>query len=296
MKIRATFSAVLLAAALGACAADQGTATTGNPPESSSSAAASSASSSSSTPAASEIKLTGVEYKYDGGSSTTPVPAGRVKVTLTNGGVEDHQATIVRLNDGVDLAAFAAASDPTAAFRLVTAYGGPNTVAPGQVVSTTQVLDKAGSYLFVCFIPAADGVSHATKGMVKPFTVTGSATDTVTAPTTITATDFTYEVPGSFKSGTIALENTGAQPHELAAYKLADDKTAADLLAFFRTPTGPPPFSSAGGLAAVAPGASASVDLKLTAGKYVFICFIPDLAGDGTPHSAKGMVTTVTVS
>ena len=295
MKIRATVSAVLVVAALGACAADQGTATTGNPPDASSAASSSSHSSSSGEEAA-EIKLTGVEFKYDGGSSTTPVKAGRVKVTLTNGGVEPHQATIVRLNDGVDLAAFGAASDAAAALRLVTTYGGPNAVAPGQVVSTTQVLDKAGSYAFVCFIPAADGVSHAAKGMVQPFTVTGSTTDTVTAPTTITAADFDYKVPGSLKSGTIALKNDGAQPHELVSYKLADGKTAADVLGFLRSPSGPPPFSAAGGIAVIGPGSSASTDLTLTAGKYVFMCFVPDLAGDGAPHFTKGMVTTVTVS
>jgi uncharacterized cupredoxin-like copper-binding protein len=287
---------MLVVAALGACAADQGTATTGNPPDESSSASSSSQSSSSSGEASAEIKLTGVEFKYNGGGSTTPVKAGKVKVTLTNGGIEPHQATIVRLNDGVDLAAFSAASDAASSFRLVTTYGGPNAVAPGQVVSTTQVLDKPGTYLFVCFIPSADGVPHAAKGMVTPFAVTGSATDTVTAPTTITAADFDYKVPGSLTSGTIALKNEGTQPHELVSYKLADGKTAADVLAYARTPSGPPPFSAAGGIAALTPGSSASTDLTLTAGKYVFICFIPDLAGDGAPHFTKGMVTTVTVS
>src|SRR5438128_7697658 len=107
MKIRAAVSAVLVVAALGACTSDQGTATTGNSPGASSGASSSSQSSSTGE-AATEIKLTGVEYKYDGGSSTTSVKAGKVKVTLTNGGVEPHQATILRLNDGVDLAALAA--------------------------------------------------------------------------------------------------------------------------------------------------------------------------------------------
>jgi len=98
-----------------------------------------------------------------------------VQVTLTNAGVEQHQATILRLNDGVDAGAFAAAgsSDPTgaAALELVTAYGGPNAVAPGTVNATTQVLDKPGSYLFVCFIAGADGVPHIAKGMIQQINV-----------------------------------------------------------------------------------------------------------------------------
>jgi uncharacterized cupredoxin-like copper-binding protein len=158
------------------------------------------------------------------------------------------------------------------------------------------VLDKAGSYLFICFIPSPDGKSHASKGMVQPFTVTGSATDTITAPTTVNAVEFGYKVPPSLKSGTIALKNDGAQPHELTAYKLADGKTVDDLLGFLRTPNGPPPFSSAGGVATLAPSATASTEMTLTTGKYVFMCFVPDLAGDGAPHFTKGMVTTVTVS
>jgi hypothetical protein len=60
-------------------------------------------------------------------------------------------------------------------------------------------------------------------------------------------------------------------------------------------PPGPPPFTSAGGAAAIAPQHTEWVLLSLPPGNYVALCFVPD-AKDGMPHFVHGMVHPFTVS
>ncbi len=311
MRLRRTLLVTALAVVLFAACSSEGTpATTGSAaaPSTASSSSSSESSSSSSSAPTTQIALTagtaGNEYSYTPSdpSALTAVPAGPVTVTMTNAGKEEHQATIIRLNDGVNAQQFAteAAADATgqAAFKLATGYGGPNAVAPSGINATTQVLDKPGSYLFICFIPGPDGVPHAAKGMVLPFTVTGESTETVSAPSTVVASEFAYLVPDKLKAGSIALQNAGQQTHEMAIYKLGDGKSLNDVKTFFgsQTPSGPPPFTPAGGFAAIQPGRTSTADVNLDKGSYVIMCFLPDTSGSGAPHFTKGMIQQVDVS
>ena len=238
-----------------------------------------------------EIDLTAIDFGYES-TGAISVPEGGLTVKLENTGAEEHQATIVRLNDGVTLDQFAAAGE--AALGLVVGYGGPNAIGPGDAGTASTLVDE-GSYLFVCFIPSpSDGVPHAAKGMVLPFEVTAS--DDIPAEVigdeTIRLLDFTFEAPDDFDGqGTYTIDNAGPQPHEAAVYALQEGATAADMLAFLggTAPPGPPPFSSAGGISLVGAGMTATVDLDLDAGNYVFVCFIPD-ATTGAPHFTQGMI------
>ena len=243
--------------------------------------------------------LTATEYSYAGtGLTFTP---GDVSVTLTNNGKEEHQATIVRFKDGKTLADLAdvAAKTPGALDTVIDVFGGPNAVAPGASVTATQTLG-AGDYFFMCFIPAADGQPHAAKGMVTPFKVEGTAAGAASpdAANTIGLKEYAFGVTGGkTKAGPTTFANQGEQLHEAAIYKPAPGKTTDDIIAYFKekNPTGPPPVTPAGGVGPLDPGTSATVNL--TAGDYVFMCFLPDKASaDGAPHFSKGMIQTVTVS
>ena len=252
------------------------------------------------------IEATAVDFGYELDGPPPTLAPGLVRVDLANEGTEEHQATLIRLNDGVTLDQFAAAAgaDETGvtAFGLFTGYGGPNAAAPGATSSSTQAL-VAGDYLMICFIPSpSDGVPHAAKGMLLPFTVEGEeATDATLADDEvggeIELLEFGFGVPDDFNGeGTFAIANNGEQQHEATFYALADGATLDDALAFFGgAATGPPPFESAGGLAAVAPGVDAYVELDLPPGEYALVCFLPDTAGDGAPHFTKGMALQVTV-
>ena len=242
--------------------------------------------------------LTATEYSY-AGSNLTFKP-GPISVTLTNNGKEEHQATIVRFKDGKSLADLAkvAASDPGKLDTVIDVFGGPNSVAPGGgTVTATQTLG-AGDYYFMCFIPAADGQPHAAKGMVAPFKVTGEAAGPAQpdAVNNIALKEYAFGVKdGTTKAGPVTFSNQGEQLHEAAIYKPAPGKTTKDVIEYFKqkNPAGPPPVIPAGGVTALDPGTSATT--TLTAGDYVFMCFLPDKA-DGAPHFTKGMIQAVTVT
>ena len=75
--------------------------------------------------------------------------------------------------------------------------------------------------------------------------------------------------------------------------------TWSEVTEFFKSeeePEGKPPVDFEGGVAtAVIDGGNKQVvRIPMEAGKYAFVCFIPDRAG-GPPHVAKGMVTEVDV-
>ena len=47
-------------------------------------------------------------------------------------------------------------------------------VKAGQGADSLQNL-QPGQYLFLCFVPSADGIPHLAKGMIKPLQVTGAS-------------------------------------------------------------------------------------------------------------------------
>ncbi|HYD09576.1 MAG TPA: hypothetical protein VEA78_05685 [Acidimicrobiales bacterium] len=247
------------------------------------------------------IEITGAEYAYFGGLPTEPVPAGEVTVSLENTGAEEHQASLVRFKDGKTVEdLIAIGEDPSQLPTIVDGYGGPNGVAPGATVASTQVLE-AGEYLFICFIPAPDGQPHAVKGMLAPFTVEGEAPEEPAAsenePVVMDEYTFGAEDGPTYDGGFFSFENEGEQLHEAAVYGLAEGATIEDAVAFFEDPAsavGPPPITSAGGIGPITPGIRSEVELELAPGDYVFACFIPDVA-DGAPHLVKGMIEGFTI-
>lgn len=243
------------------------------------------------------VAIDGGDFSYDGVPSE--IPAGAVTVELTNTGEEEHQATILAVPDGQApeeyLAAAAAAGGVPDDAEF---FGGPNGVEPGQTRSATTALD-AGDYVVVCFIPSpSDGIPHAVKGMVAPFTVTeGDApAELATEDQQIELLDYSFDLPDDLDpTAPVTIRNVGEEPHELVAYRVADGSTYDDALALLTTPPGtgatpPEPFPLAGGsgVAAMSPGVANGTDLEMTDGTYVLICFLPD--ADGLPHFLRGMV------
>ncbi len=247
--------------------------------------------------ASSEVTITGTEYAYEAAGDAAPIAAGPVTVTLDNAGAEEHQISIVSLKEGKTQADFAALGGDISQFDdVLETWGGPNGVAPGESVSSTQVLEP-GDYFFACFIPAPDGAPHAVKGMLMPVTVEGEAGDAPPAEDlTLALSDYTFGFGDDalIEAGTYTVTNDGPQPHEVAVYAPAEGSTAQDVVDYHSNPApaGPPPMVGAGGIGPIDVGRSATVEL--TAGEYVFICFIPD-AADGAPHFTKGMIQIVNV-
>jgi hypothetical protein len=187
---------------------------------------------------------------------------------------------------------------------------GPNGAEPGQSTSATVKLDP-GDYAVVCYIPAtSDGKPHAAHGMITKTTIAKTADSVETAPvaaSTITLGDFSFTLPAGFDGkGVVDISNQGKQVHEMAILKLNPGKTLDDAKAFLLTPpgapapTGPPPFSAIpglGGVTGMSTNQNAWVNMNLTPGNYMLICFYPDTSTPALlPHALKGMVKQFTIT
>jgi hypothetical protein len=239
------------------------------------------------------------------------IPAGYVNVTLKNTGKESHQIGFVKLGS-MTFAQFKTAASTTniAAIKPGTVFlGGPNGADPGKQTSAIVKLDP-GNYAVVCFIPAnSDGKPHAAHGMVsavKVVTTDASSENAPKAVSTITLGDFSFTLPAGFTGkGLVDISNQGAEVHEMVMVKLNPGKTLADAKAFFLVPpgtpppAGPPPFVSItglGGITGLSPQQHAWLDMNLTPGNYVLICFFPDPKKGGIPHALEGMTKEFAIS
>jgi plastocyanin len=238
-------------------------------------------------------------------TAPTTIPAGYVDVSVQNKGKEDHQVQLVKLGSmSLDQFKNAAIKTNIGAVQKSTVFvGGPNVANPGKTTTATVKLDP-GKYAVVCFIPAnSDGKPHAAHGMITAVDVakTDASDETAPAPaSTIALKDFSFTVPAGFTGqGVVDIANQGTEVHEMGIVKLKPGKTLKDAKGFLLTPpgppppAGPPPFVSVpenGGITGISPQQHAWLDMKLTPGNYVLICFFPDPKKNDLPHALEGMV------
>ncbi len=271
--------------------------------DSKSSGSTSSTSASAAEKSRPQVTIEAADFSF---KAPATIPAGYVDVTVKNVGAEGHQIQFVKLN-GVSEEEFKTAASNTDIGALGDSVfvGGPNGAAPGGSATATVKLDP-GSYEIVCFIPGADGASHASKGMIGKVEVKKTPASVEIAPKakgTITLGDFVFEPPSGFTgSGTYAVKNEGNQVHELAVFKINEGKTLDDVKGFLLSPpgtpppAGPPPFSESAGLVGLSSGAEGWLTFDLEPGTYAMFCFFPDPDKDGLPHALEGMIKEFTVS
>ncbi len=250
------------------------------------------------TPSAVTVTYTGAEYSFTGPDT---VAAGLVTIRLVNAGKEPHQLALIRVDSGKTMADVAAAMKATMGPvpGWLTFVGGPNTIAPGDSSAAVQAL-TAGNYLLICFLPAPDGKMHLEKGMIRMITVAGTAPPAAdpASDNTITLSDYTFATGRPLTAGrhTFRVENAGPQLHEVEIVRLLPGKSLRDFQTWATGGMkGPPPGVPVGGIVGLTKGRHAEFSLTLAAGKYVFICFVPD-EKDGKPHLVHGMVQEITVS
>lgn len=251
------------------------------------------------TGATQTLEIKAGDFSFEAPST---LPAGRTRVVLDNtNGAEPHQATLVRLNDGVTssdyLAALAQSFD--AATERGKLLGGPNSAAPGK--DSGVVVDlKAGNYAVLCLIPSPDGTPHVVKGMMRDLTVTEAEAKPRSKAKKLPVlplSEYQFKVPKQLGRGAVEILNKGKEAHEAVIAKLPPGKTIQDVVAWVTPPfvpaPGPQPFEDVGGTAPMAPGTRVRLDTGLPKGKYVLLCFIPDASG--TSHLKLGMVHPFTV-
>jgi uncharacterized cupredoxin-like copper-binding protein len=246
-----------------------------------------------------EITIKAADFSFD---APAQIEAGLVKINLVNNGQAPHHAQIIRLNDGVTLEQLQTAlqEDPVAALSLAVAVGGPGVIDPGLSGQVTLELSP-GHYVLLCFVPGHDGLPHLAKGMVRPIeVVAATGSDHASAPQpaanmVVKLRDFEFPLPSKIKAGPQVWQilNEGKQLHEIMLIKLAEGKRLEDVQAFMHSPDGAPPFANVGGFQAIHPGETGWLNLDLTPGEYVALCYVPD--ENGKAHIEHGMVQALSV-
>ena len=241
------------------------------------------------------------DFAFDAPDS---VIAGWTTFKFTNEGPNLHHVQFVRLDSGKtaqDLvpaleALMSGKAPPPAWLHFV---GGPNAPSGGSELDATVNLD-AGSYAIVCLIDLPGKVAHFTKGMVHALKVTpasGTPAAEPTADITVNLADYKFTPTGPITtagSHTFKMVNNGPQDHEIELIRYANGKTMKDLgewmeAAYKGTANGPPPADAIGGVSGSPPKSVSYFTANLTPGKYVMLCFIPDMK-DGKAHMDHGMV------
>lgn len=243
--------------------------------------------------------ITAKDFSYDAPDTIT---GGMVTIKLVNQGPDLHHIQLMKLSDGKTVADLTEGlkhmkpTDPPPPWAHEVA--GPNTPIPSGEVSLTENLE-AGNYAIICFIPGADHIPHAMKGMVKGLTVLPASAAAAPAPTadvTVVLKDYAWDITPALTAGkhVLRIENQAAQAHELVLAQLAPGKKAQELAAWIENQKGPPPGKPMGGITGMAQGGVAYLSVDLEPGEYGLFCFLPD-AKDGKPHIAHGMITQITV-
>lgn len=263
------------------------------------SAGSAAVSTSPTAPAIPVVTFTATDTEY---AAPTSISAGLVNVVLVNHGTEAHVLQFVQLNDGVTFAQFQSTvlqNGPLAFRTLGKIAGGVGVIPPGAQGEVTLTM-AAGNYVALSPIPAKDGKRQYLKGLISAFSANASTAVVPAAPVTngqVVIKGFSITLPSNIKAGPQLwqVSNVGDQPYEMGVVKLAAGKTSQDVLAFYRAPSGPPPFLNLGGMGSIGPHFIGWVKFNLVAGDYVALSQVLD-AATGKPDYELGMVTPFTVS
>ena len=118
---------------------------------------------------AAKVAVEGFEYGCKGVPAT--VPAGPAIFSFSNIGVENHEVGLVKIKNGVTAAqAIAKAKADPEDDSYTDGFLGAAMALKGEHTDLSVKLEP-GLYGYACFIPTAEGASHASQGMIGTFTV-----------------------------------------------------------------------------------------------------------------------------
>ena len=251
------------------------------------------------TPAGGDRPVVFVAHDY-GFSGPDRLPAGRTTVRIVNEGQHPQHMQYLKLLRGKSASDFRAAiaADAGRLPSWVEYAGGPNAHLPGSEAAATVNLIE-GDYVLICWIPDKNGVPHVALGMQKALSVRGGKPTKVSTPQPVVSVkqvDYQFILSKPIRAGmqTIEVTNHGTQPHELVVVKLSAGATVQDAIASFEPgASGPPKGVLVGGITGIEKGERVTFTGEFEAGRYGFICFIPDATG--RPHFLHGMTSEFTV-
>jgi hypothetical protein len=252
------------------------------------------------TPEVREVHFTATDFAFDGPET---IEAGMVTLVFNNEGETWHHLQLVKLPEGMSVdelqASFAEIPLGSPLPSWYQDVGGVNPPPPGEPARATLMIEP-GEYAVLCVVDTPDKVPHIMKGMISPLTVTPSSEPAAPLPEadlSLTLVDYAFGFSSPPTAGTqvIRVENGANQSHEIALFRFLPGKTMDDLMAWAESYEGPAPIEAAGGVPGIRPGQAVNIEVTLSPGDYVALCFLPD-ATDGMPHIVHGMALPFQIS
>ena len=249
-------------------------------------------------PSTSEVPT--IEVSMDSVSYNAPItlPAGYVTVNFTNKTKEMHSAHLIKLDKGYTekemINAYMQTQRTNAPRPDWMVHRGGTIAAPGS--SAVTLFLEPGNYAWVCVMGDAEphlaGYEHQA---VKVEGKIDRAIKLKEADVTITMTDDKHELNPNIQAGSRALDviNTGSKYHLAAIAKLNEGATKEDVVNFYTTFQGPPPFVGVTATSAIGSGLTARLDLDFEPGNYVLFCMAN---AEGTFHLLEGAIREFTVN
>lgn len=249
--------------------------------------------SSDDAPEAAVIEIAGLDYGLS--VPEGPVVGGNAVIAFENAGEDIHHLQMWRVDDA-DAAADAIRGGDLGVLADATAVGGVGAISGGASHRVASNVPE-GEYVVFCVIETPAGAHHEL-GMVSTLTVEGdSGAEPAEADTAMAITVDGYDLPDEWDgAGPLEVTNDNRFPSDAEFLRLVDGATKADFLAFISgEAAGPPPFTTEGGVAALAPGATSVVLDDVRPGTYLVASFAPNPTADMAPQFLTGHLVEFTI-
>jgi hypothetical protein len=278
-----------------------------------------------------ELRVRITDDAYEGLPAETP--AGRYLLTLEIEATEGAGVTFMRLPEGMSTDDFMSmlagppAASPEAVIGTPMAEAGPpegeGGDRPPEWFFQTEMAGGTGA-----FVGTAQAIIDLTPGewiawagfpdapqSPAGLSVTGEAGATPAAEAesaadvTVTMFEYDFTVEGALSPGSqvLAVNNVGAQPHEMYMARVPESVTEEQIAQILEmemqgaTPApdsglpDPESFTPVAIMTSLSMGKTGWIPVNLEAGTYLMICFVPDIES-GMPHAFEGMYELITVS
>ena len=233
------------------------------------------------------------------------VEAGVVEFTLDNSANKaPHSAQLIQIGEGhtADEALSIIQSEkPQPIPEWIRGYGGVGETKPGEIGTATVKIDE-GHYVL------QDDAENGAKPSTTEFDVTGGEAEgelpdtdaSVTAATTGEEDpEYEWETDGLVAGeNTITFKSEGDEAlHHIQAFPLKDGATIEQAQQDLESNGRPQAidFENAAGTAVIDGEKSEVTTLNLQAGRYVFVCFLPDRDEPDEPHFKQGLLKEITI-
>ena len=227
------------------------------------------------------LTVKAVEYSY---SLSGDLKGGVVTFAVENAGGTIHEFAFGSVEPGHSTDEIIAAVETGEDLPWLEDLGGVPVMSAGQKGKLTRELDP-GKYVFLCFIPNAEGQPHAALGMIETFEITGEGdVEFPEADAIIEAQAGTFVVPEDLSAGqqTLELKNSASAEGGFLLVAFEEGETFDTVGAWFEAGLqGEAPAVFLGGMQIVQPGESVFYDVELESGRTYTL--INDSSEDAPP-------------